>query len=96
MTNKDRLIRGCRVCGSPNTVYLCDTYNEHSKTAAISHFRCNECGSVFVGNDIDSEELSVAYSTLDSNKYYREIELENRKKMSTDRLICRITTQCRI
>ena len=73
----------CRVCRSEITNYLCDTYNEHSKTTKISHYRCFRCGSVFVGNDIDSEELSVAYSTLDSKKYFEEIESENRKKMVT-------------
>lgn len=81
MTSKDRLIPVCRVCGCPNTIYLCDTDNEHSKTAILSHFRCNICGSVFVGNEIESEELCVAYSTLDSKKYYEEIVSENRKKM---------------
>ena len=83
MNNKDRTVRSCRVCDSHNIVYLCDTYNEHSKTTKISHYRCNECGSVFVGNDIDNEELGIAYSTLDSKKYYEEIESENRKKMAT-------------
>jgi len=83
MNNNDRTICSCRVCDSHNIVYLCDTYNEHSKTTTMSHYRCNECGSVFVGNDVESEELSVAYSTLDSKEYYEEIESENRKKMAT-------------
>jgi hypothetical protein len=83
MNNKDRTICSCRVCGSHNVVYLCDTYNEHSKTTAMSNYRCNECGSVFVGNDIEREELCVAYSTLDLKKYYEEIESEHRKKMAT-------------
>ena len=83
MNNRDRTICSCRVCDSHNTVYLCDTHNEHSKTMTINHYRCNECGSVFVGNDIGSEELGVAYSTLDSKKYYDEIKSENRKKMAT-------------
>jgi ubiquinone/menaquinone biosynthesis C-methylase UbiE len=81
--NKDQVNCRCRVCGSQYVVYLCDTYNEHSKTISISHFRCNECGSVFVGNDIEREEIGVAYSTLDSKKYYEEIESQNRKKMAT-------------
>ncbi len=83
MNKKDRTVGSCRVCRSHNIVYLCDTDNEHSKTTIISHYRCVECGSVFVGNNIDSEELGVAYSTLDSKKYYEEIESENRKKMAT-------------
>ena len=83
MNNKDRTISGCRVCGSRHVVYLCDTYNEHSKTTTISNYKCNDCGSVYVGNDIDSEELGVAYSTLNAKKYYEEIESENQKKMAT-------------
>lgn len=81
MEIKRQTIRACRVCGNDDFVYLCDTYNEHSKTQTISNYRCNECGSVFVGNDIDSEEIGVAYSTLDSKSYYEEIESQNRKKM---------------
>ncbi len=83
MDTKRQAIQNYRVCGSANTLYLCDTYNEHSKTAMISHYRCTECGSVFVGNDINSEELGVAYSSLGSKKYYEEIESEHKKKIAT-------------
>lgn len=83
MNNKLQAICSCRVCGSQNTNYLCDTYNEHSQTKTIDHYKCNECGSVFVGNDIDSDELAVAYSTLNEQKYYEETELENKKKIAT-------------
>lgn len=76
-------ILGCRVCSSRNTTYLCDTYNEHSKTTTINNYVCNECSSVFVGNEVDSEELGIAYSTLDSKKYYEEIALQNQRKMAT-------------
>lgn len=77
------MIQTCRICNSPNIVYLCDTYNEHSKITILSHYKCIECGSVFVGNNVDNEELNIAYSTLDSNRYYEEIETTNRKKMTT-------------
>ncbi len=83
MNAKVQSIGGCRVCGSQDTSYLCITHNEHSKTETLSHYSCNECGSVFIGSDIDHEELGVAYSTLDSKKYFEEIEVENRKKMTT-------------
>lgn len=83
MKRKDRSNICCRVCSSNNVVYLCDTYNEHSQTTTIRNYRCNECGAAFVGNDIDSKELCIAYSTLDSKKYYEEIESQNRKKMAT-------------
>jgi len=83
MKNEKRMIDKCRVCGDKDISYLCNTFNEHSKTTSISHYSCSTCGSVFVGNDIDSEELGVAYSTLDSKKYYKEIELETTNKMNT-------------
>lgn len=88
MAKKEQMIHACRVCSAPGVVYLCDTYNEHSKTTVLSHYRCTECGSVFVGNDVDNEELEVAYSTLDAEQYYEEIESGTRKKMATaiDRL----------
>lgn len=81
MEDENRTIDNCRVCGVTDIAYLCDTYNEHSKTTSISNYICSTCGSVFVGNNVDSEELGVAYSTLDSKKYYEEIESENTKKM---------------
>lgn len=83
MKNENRTISSCRVCSSDSILYLCDTKNEHSKTATIRHYRCNECGSVFVGNDIDSKELGIAYSTMDLKKYYEEICSETQNKMST-------------
>ena len=83
MNGKDRSTDCCRVCSSHNIVYLCETYNEHSKTTAIRNYKCNECGSVFVGNDIDGKELGIAYSSLDSTKYYGETESEGRRKMAT-------------
>jgi 2-polyprenyl-3-methyl-5-hydroxy-6-metoxy-1,4-benzoquinol methylase len=71
------------VCSSQKVSYLCDTHNHHSQTKIINHYRCNDCGSVFVGNKINGDELGIAYSTLDSDGYYAEIEAENRKKMVT-------------
>lgn len=81
MENEKPMIGKCRVCGTTNIVYLCDTHNEHSRTTSLSNYRCLTCGSVFVGNDVANEELGVAYSTLDSKNYYEEIESENIKKM---------------
>ena len=82
MKNSGQNISGCRVCGSHNVAYLCDTFNDFSDTKTLHHFRCRECGSVFVGNDIDKEEIGTAYSSLESKPYYEEIESENRKKMA--------------
>lgn len=74
--------RQCRVCDAANACFLCSTHNEHSEQTELEHYRCAECGSVFVGNDIGPEELGRAYSTLNTKAYYEEIASENRKKMS--------------
>lgn len=71
----------CRVCGTVDVRFLCDTANESGRQKILHHYRCGACGSVFVGNVIDEEELAIAYSTLDVDTYYHEIERENAKKM---------------
>ncbi len=71
----------CRVCKSHQADWLCDTPNSHSATRVLSHFRCRDCGSVFVGQAVDHAELGVAYASLDSSAYYREITAENTRKM---------------
>ena len=72
----------CRVCGADETRFLCVTHNEHSRQDRLRHYRCLTCGSVYVGNTIDNEELGQAYATLDEEAYDREIESENHKKMT--------------
>lgn len=71
----------CKVCGNEDVLYLCKVYNGHSETKEIHNYKCKSCGLVFVGNDLTDEELGVAYSSLDSTEYYREIADENRRKM---------------
>lgn len=71
----------CRVCKSRNVTWLGETKNTHSPTSTLKHFRCRDCGSVFVGNAVDYAELAIAYGSLDSNAYYREICAENARKM---------------
>lgn len=71
----------CRVCKSRQADWLCDTPNSHSATRLLSHFRCRDCGSVFVGQAVSHDELGVAYASLDSSAYYREIAAENSRKM---------------
>lgn len=70
----------CKVCGG-SSVFLCETKNEHSKTNILDNYRCQTCGLVFIGNSIEAEELGVAYASLDTSKYYEEIETENTTKM---------------
>jgi SAM-dependent methyltransferase len=71
----------CRVCKAAGSGFLCTTPNEHSEQTELEHYRCAECGSVFVGNEIGGEELGQAYATLNTKAYYEEIASENRKKM---------------
>jgi SAM-dependent methyltransferase len=71
----------CRVCGSERSRFICRTPNEHSRTALLEHFRCLDCGSVFVGNLITPAELGEAYGSLDNGRYYREIEEQSDRKM---------------
>jgi hypothetical protein len=78
--DKNRMLCSCRVCGAHTISYLCETYNEHSNSTILSHYRCTECGSVFVANDVDSDELGAAYHGIDSNKYFSEVKSENLKK----------------
>ena len=73
----------CRVCQSADVRFLCNTTNESGGQKVLRHYRCRTCGSVFVGNMIDREELAIAYSNLATDTYYREIESENRKRMDT-------------
>jgi len=73
----------CRVCDYAQISFLCFTENEHSSSTKLNHYKCNNCGSVFVGNKIESEELGVAYGTLNTKDYYEDIEIENKKKMKT-------------
>jgi 2-polyprenyl-3-methyl-5-hydroxy-6-metoxy-1,4-benzoquinol methylase len=71
----------CRVCASRDVVWLCRTYNEHSQTHWLDHFRCRFCGSVFVGNDVGANELAAAYASLDEKSYYAETGAASQAKV---------------
>lgn len=62
----------CRVCGARHAVFLCRTVNTDSPTPWLSHYRCLDCGSVFIGNAIAADELARAYAGFDTARYYRE------------------------
>ena len=73
----------CRVCNNADVTFLCFTKNEHSYSTVLNNYKCNNCSTVFVGNKVESEELGVAYATLNTKDYYKDIEIENKKKMNT-------------
>ena len=70
----------CRVCDCAEITFLCSTENEHSSRTELNHYKCNNCGSVFIGDKVESEELEVAYATLYTIDYYKDIEIENKNK----------------
>jgi SAM-dependent methyltransferase len=72
----------CRVCGSDDVAFLCQSHNEHSKTQSLDNYRCRSCGSVFIGNPITTEELAEAYSTLDERTYYEETAIASLEKFN--------------
>ncbi len=72
----------CRVCGGGGNSHLCQTFNEHSQTRWLENYRCNDCGSVFVGNQIQDRELAEAYASLDEAAYYAEVADASAKKFS--------------
>ena len=67
----------CRVCKNFDVTFLCSTENERSCSRVLNHYKCNKCGTVFVGNKVEFEELSVAYFTLNANGHCENIVTEN-------------------
>jgi SAM-dependent methyltransferase len=70
----------CKLCGG-QAAFLCETYNEHSRTQWLSHYRCRQCGIVFVGNEFNDEELGEAYGSCNMQAYYEETAVETGQKM---------------
>ena len=76
-------INECRLCGSKNISFILKTFNKHSQTSILEHFKCLKCETVFIGNKISNEELSNAYRSLNTAKYYSEINQVNKEKYLT-------------
>jgi 2-polyprenyl-3-methyl-5-hydroxy-6-metoxy-1,4-benzoquinol methylase len=70
----------CKICASEAT-FLCDTKITLGTTTELNHFRCRECGLVFVGNEFSDADLGEAYGSLDWDDYYRDIFGENQRKI---------------
>ena len=83
MPKNKKIIELCRVCDSKEISFLCDTKNNHGNLKLLHHFKCNNCGSVFVANTVSGDELGIAYASLDTKTYYQEIDSENEKKFMT-------------
>jgi len=73
----------CKICLNGSSVHLCETPNEHGPVSVISHYRCPDCGSVFVGNQIGIDDLDEAYGDMDAKEYFAQVESETRRKFAT-------------
>lgn len=73
----------CRVCHSNRVSFLCEVPNSHTSSSILESYRCNECGSAFIGNDISNDELGEAYASIDTGAYYDEVEAPTKRKMNT-------------
>ena len=49
----------------------------------LHHYRCVDCGTVFIGNEITSDELIKAYESVNLNTYYEETQFELLRKMTS-------------
>lgn len=70
----------CRVCNSLRIQFLCDIETE-ILSKSLQSFRCVDCGSMFIGNDISNEQLEDAYENIDTDSYYDEVGETTNKKM---------------
>lgn len=73
----------CRVCQSKRISFLCAVPNQHTETSELDCFRCHECGSMYIGNEITSDELGEAYASIDTDTYYDEVDEPTKQKMNT-------------
>ena len=71
----------CKICGEASH-FLCITQQDLNPTT-LRHHRCGSCGTVFIENQITSDELAKAYKSLNWTAYYEETQSEMRRKMAS-------------
>jgi len=71
----------CKICNN-KAKYVFSMHNEHGEPPALDIFLCSYCGLLYVGNLIRDDQLVYAYGTLDTNKYYQEIAINTKNKVS--------------
>jgi SAM-dependent methyltransferase len=64
-------------------IFLCRTFNEHSRSQWLDNLRCTECGSVFIGNNVDAAELAEANRSIDATTYYAMTAEASAQKFNT-------------
>lgn len=52
----------CKICGGEFS-FLRVTQQSHNPTTLL-HYRCSNYGTVFIGNEITSDELTKAYESV--------------------------------
>jgi hypothetical protein len=69
MIRRGQASRECKVCGShANFRYQID--NDEPGPKRLDIFVCGSCGLAFVGNPLSDDELTLAYDSIDPEKYY--------------------------
>ncbi len=72
----------CKICAAESR-HVCTTRHSIDATRTLDHYRCTDCGLVFVGTEVSLEELTSAYAALNGSSYYDEIEVELHRKMES-------------
>jgi len=71
----------CKICEG-ESCFLCVTQQPNNPTTLL-HYRCFNCGTVFIGNEITSDDLTKAYESVNWTAYYEETESEVHRKMAS-------------
>lgn len=73
--------RCCKICGG-NARHLYTTPNQWADVRELQHYRCDQCGLVFVGSDLNLTQLQRGYEELDKSGYYHQEREENENKFA--------------
>lgn len=71
--------RHCKVC-SGRARHLYATPNDYGGVRELEHYRCAECGLVFIGNHLTLEQIRRAYEELDARGMLHQTPEENEIK----------------
>ena len=71
----------CKICEGESG-FLCITEQTNDPTTLL-HYRCFNCGTVFIGNELTSGELAKAYGSINWTAYFEETQSEVRRKMAS-------------
>lgn len=72
----------CKICNE-TALFLCDINHRHNLIKILHCYCCYNCGLTFIGDELSSEELQIAYALPNYEQYYEEIFNENKRKMES-------------